>query len=189
MRYLVGAGILSACVLIASSAGAQTRPTAAPDKVIALDGPAWANPYRTRFAHQRPRRYVRRTRSRAAFYELPRRYPGQHELPPIFTGRVSASEPTSLGSPTALLGSGPPGGASDRLHPDAHQRGERRSQNSPASFQIRQRLPTLLKARQRKTTSCPHRCWTTAPLQDRQHVLQAHFVRIETVKIGRTVTG
>lgn len=86
MGYLFGAGILSACVLIASAAGAQTPSAKAPDQLIALDGPAWLNPYRAALAHQRPRRYVRRTHPRAAFYELPQRYPGQHELPPIFYG-------------------------------------------------------------------------------------------------------
>jgi hypothetical protein len=89
MRYLFGAAILTASLIIAASADAQTRPPAAPDQVIALDGSAWSKPYPALLARQRPRRYLRRVHRRAGlqdFYDLRHRYPAQHELPPIFYG-------------------------------------------------------------------------------------------------------
>jgi len=89
MRYLLGVAILTALTaafLIAASAEAQTRSTAAPE-VVALDSPGWSNPYLARAARQHPRRYARRTRAPVAFYDVPgRHYPAQHELPPIYYG-------------------------------------------------------------------------------------------------------
>src|SRR5262249_10952866 len=44
--------------------------------------------------------------------------------------------------------------------------------------------------RQRRTTARQYRCWTTAPFQDRQHeVLKTHFISVEAIDSGETVTG
>lgn len=88
MRYLLGAAILSACFLIAAPAGAQTPLTTIEVQARDLLNPppqVWSNPSAGRVAY-RPRRYVRRAHPRAGFYDFPRHYPAQHELPPIFYG-------------------------------------------------------------------------------------------------------
>jgi hypothetical protein len=91
MRHLLGAAILAASFVVATSVEAQTPSTTteARARYLANTPPAsalWSNPYVGRVARQRPRRYLRRTHRPAGFYEVPRHYPAQHELPPIYYG-------------------------------------------------------------------------------------------------------
>jgi hypothetical protein len=91
MRYLLTAAMVTASFVVAGSVEAQAPPTQArPDYLVnAPPPPVWSNPYAGRVARQRPRRYVRRAHPRAEFYYLPRHYPAQHQLPPIFYGSAS----------------------------------------------------------------------------------------------------
>jgi len=90
MKYLLAAATLTAAFVVSVSVEAQTPPTTSEAQARYLANapppPAWSDPYAGRVARQRPRRYVRYTRRPAWFYDLPRHYPAQHALPPIFYG-------------------------------------------------------------------------------------------------------
>ncbi len=45
MRHLIATAVLAASFVVNAPTQAQKAPTAAPDQVIALDGPAWSKQY------------------------------------------------------------------------------------------------------------------------------------------------